>query len=94
MELKEKVQEQFEDNIPWGVVDGSPIIGGHDTAAVGYDEFNLLIVTWGQVHRVEWPFFSKYMDEGLAYFSEEMLEQGKSLEGFNVTQLQADLSSL
>ena len=34
------------------------------------------------------------MDEGLVKLSLEMLENGKSMEGFNATQLQKDLGAL
>jgi len=34
------------------------------------------------------------MDEGVVYLSEEMLTGGKSLEGFNLAQLRADLAAI
>ena len=92
-ELPESAQEQFQQQ-PWSVVPGSPIEGGHDTLAVGYDSVYLYVVTWGAVQQVEWEFVSKYMDEGIVKFSQEMLDNGKSLEGFNVGQLEADLAAL
>lgn len=93
-ELPNSAQEQFQEDEPWSVVPGAEIEGGHDTGAVGYDENYLYVITWGLVQRVTWEFFSRYMDEGIVYFSDEMLENGKSLEGFNVTQLTADLKAL
>lgn len=93
-ELPESAQQQFQAQQPWGVVSGSPIEGGHDTLAVGYDPQFLYVVTWGAVQKVEWGFVSKYMDEGIVKFSEEMLDSGKSQEGFNVTQLTKDLKAL
>jgi len=93
-ELPESAQEQFQADRPWSVVKGSPIEGGHDTLAVGYDTDYLYIVTWGQVQKVTWPFVVKYMDEGIVKLSDEMLENGKSLEGFDVDQLQTDLAAL
>lgn len=93
-ELPESAQTQFQADKPWSVVNGSPIEGGHDTLAVGYDVDYIYVITWGKVQKVTWEFFSKYMDEGILKFSEEMLSSGKSLEGFNVAQLTADLKSL
>lgn len=92
-ELPESAQTQFGKK-PWSVVKGSPIEGGHDTVAVGYDSSYLYVVTWGSVQKVEWPFVSKYMDEGIVKLSDEMLKNGESLEGFNANQLQTDLSAL
>lgn len=93
-ELPESAQTQFTDGKPWSVVKSSQIDGGHDTVAVDYDGDYLYVITWGKVQRVEWTFVSKYMDEGIVKFSEEMLQDGESLEGFNAAQLQTDLKAL
>lgn len=93
-ELPDSAQTQFEEKKPWSVVSGATIEGGHDTLAVGYSSEYLEIVTWGRLQKVEWAFVSKYMDEGIVKLSAEMLKNGKSLEGFNVTQLQTDLKAL
>lgn len=90
-ELPESAQIQFQAGQPWSVESGSQIEGGHDTLAIGYDGQYLYVITWGKVQSVEWKFVSKYMDEGIVKFSEEMLNKGKSLEGFNATQLIKDL---
>jgi hypothetical protein len=93
-ELPQSAQEQFQAGQPWSVVNGSPIEGGHDTGAVGYDQDYIYIITWGKVQKVEWAFFTKYCDEGIIYFSEEMLKNGESLDGFYVSQLTKDLGEL
>lgn len=92
--LPDSAQKQFQKGKPWSVVSGASIEGGHDTLAIGYDPDYLYIITWGQVQKVEYPFFAKYCDEGIVKLSEEMLTNGESLEGFNVAQLQEDLSQL
>lgn len=93
-ELPESAQIQFQARQPWAVERGSSIEGGHDTLAIGYDGQYLYIVTWGNVQKVEWAFVSKYMDEGIVKLSDEMLKNGKSLEGFNSVQLQTDITKL
>lgn len=93
-ELPESAQEQFQEGKPWSVVPGSEIEGGHDTAAVGYDADYIYIITWGKIQKVEWAFFARYCDEGIIYFSEENILEGRTLEGFNLSQLQADLKEL
>jgi len=85
---------QFNAGKPWTIVSSSPIDGGHYVPAVGYDSRYLYVVTWGQVQKMTWGFFKKYADEIVAYLSPEFLTGNKSLEGFDITQLQTDLSAL
>jgi hypothetical protein len=93
-ELPDSAQNQFSNNQPWSIVNGATIEGGHDTLAIGYDSKYLYVITWGKIQPVEWSFVSKYMDEGIVKLSDEMLKNGVSLEGFNVTALTKDLQSL
>lgn len=86
--------DQFNTNEPWTVVKGAKIDGGHDVWACGYDDKYIYVVTWGKIQKMSWAFFTKYSDEALAYLSEEMLKDGKSLEGFSTSQLAADLKQL
>jgi len=51
-------------------------------------------VTWGRLQQMTLQFYKKYCDEAWAILSPEMLKGGLSLEGFDITQLQIDLSSL
>lgn len=85
--------DQFNSGKPWSVKSGS-IEGGHYVPAIGYSKTYLYVVTWGKVQKMTWSFYKKYADEVVAYLSPEMLSGGKSLEGFNLTQLQSDLDSL
>ena len=55
---------------------------------------NLECVTWGRVQQMTAQFYAKYCDEAWAILSPEMLKAGKSLEGFDLAQLQADLTAL
>ncbi len=86
--------DQFNKGQPWSVVPGAKIEGGHYVPLVGFDGTHFLIVTWGKVHPMDPDFLSTYMDEGIAYLSNEMLTDGVSLEGFNQAALQADLKAL
>lgn len=86
--------DQFNAGKAWTVVYGSKIEGGHYIPAVGYDAKYVYVVTWGKLQPMSWQFFEKYCDEGVAYVSDEMLTNGKSLEGFSATQLASDLSEL
>jgi len=94
IQVPASAQEQFAAGQPWDVVEGSPIDGGHYVPVVGFDGTDILVVTWGAVQRMTVDFFTTYCDEAYAYLSDEALTGGKSLEGFNAAQLQADLNAL
>lgn len=51
-------------------------------------------VTWGRLQSMTLRFYKNYCDEAYAILSPEMLIEGKSLEGFDLAQLQADLKLL
>ena len=86
---------QFNSGQPWTVVPGSTIQGGHDVEIIGYDADWLYVITWGKVQKMSFEFFKTYCDEAWAALSVEMLNgQGLSPEGFNLSQLQADLAAL
>ncbi len=85
--------DQFKAGKPWSVTKGSSIEGGHYVPLVAH-RGNLLCVTWGKVQQMTASFFKKYNDESVVYISQEILNNGKSLEGFDLAQLQADLAQL
>jgi hypothetical protein len=85
--------DQFHDNEPWDVVDGSHEEGGHYVCCVGKRDA-IGVVTWGTLQPMTQRFFSKYCDEAWTYISEENLVNGKNLEGFDMEQLRADLAAL
>lgn len=87
--------DQFNQGKSWHIQSAnSGIDGGHDVLAVAYDSTYLYVVTWGRVQKMTWGFLKKYTDEALAYLSPEALLKGKSIDGFDVAQLQADLAAL
>lgn len=94
IQFPSSAMDQFNEGKPWDVVDGASIEGGHYVPAVGYDPHYVYVVTWGKVQKMTWAFFAKYCDEALVYLSTEFMKNGKSLEGFDLAQLQADLKSV
>jgi hypothetical protein len=96
----ESAQQQFAKQaqtgtlVPWTVVKGSPIAGGHCIVAVGYTPQGLYCVTWGGVVLVTWAFVTKYCDEGWAVITQELSEKGRDTFGLNTAQLDADLNAL
>lgn len=85
---------QFHAGKAWTVVASSPIEGGHYTPAIGYDSRYVYVVSWGKLQKMSWGFFNKYCDEAVVYLSAEYLTADKSLEGFDLATLQADLAKL
>ncbi|WP_088187524.1 hypothetical protein [Desulfosporosinus sp. FKA] len=95
IQLPSSATSQFTQSLPWTVVEGSAIEGGHDVEIVGYDGSWIYVVTWGKVQKMSVEFFQKYCDEAWVALSTEILNgNGLSPEGFNLAQLQADLDAL
>lgn len=94
IQFPSSAMDQFNAGKNWTVVKGSKIEGGHDIWVCGYDSKYVYLVTWGKLIKATWSFVITYMDEALLYLSPEILTNGKSPEGFDLTALQKDLSSL
>lgn len=96
IEFPSSAMDQFDKGEPWDVVADSPIEGGHYIPAVGRAaNGNLLVVTWGSVQQVTPAFLAKYVDEAVVYLSTEFLNGvGKTVDGFDLAALNADLASL
>ena len=84
---------QFNAGKPWSVVARSKIEGGHYIPLVAL-RGDLYCVTWGKLQALTPAFLTKYVDEAWCILSPEMLTAGKSMEGFSLAQLQADLKLL
>jgi hypothetical protein len=87
--------------IPWQVPPQGPAgdaapnpNNGHCIPAVGYDQHNLYIVTWGALKPMSWQFYDAYMDEAYAALSPDWLKGGSAPPGFNLAALQADLQAI
>lgn len=93
IQVPQSAMDQFNRNQPWSVVAGSPIEGGHYIPAVA-DRTYPEVVTWAKIQPMTKAFYLKYCDTACAIISEEMLTNGKSLEGFDLAALQADLKAL
>src|SRR5882724_7905204 len=71
--LSEDNMKQFDQGNPWTVTSAGPI-GGHCIPVVGRDaDGYFLCVTWGRLQRIATSFIKKYMDEGIIYLNEEIL---------------------
>lgn len=91
--LPQSAQNQFPGT--WSVVPGSPVVGGHCIVAIGYDASFVYIVTWGQVIRCTWEWFTTYVDEAYAIiYTEEVQKNRGPLKQLDIARLRADIASL
>jgi hypothetical protein len=88
---------------PWVVPPQGPVgdaapnpNNGHCIPAVGYDDRNLYVVTWGALKMMSWEFYQAYMDEAFAVLSKDWIEKkvGKAPNGFDLAALQQDLAEV
>jgi hypothetical protein len=90
-------EQQFDDNMPWSVVEGSPIEGGHCIILVGYLTANsvkyYVAVTWGQFVFIEEAFLRQYMDEAWAVLMPAIAQRGE-LKKVSLIALQNDLAAV
>jgi hypothetical protein len=93
IEFPGTAMEQFNEGKPWSVVPGAQIEGGHYVCCVG-KRANIDIVTWGALQQMTVEFFEQYCDEAWVYISTEDLNKGEDPDGFNLTQLHADLEAV
>lgn len=96
IQLPNSAMDQFDNEEIWDVDLTSDIAGGHYVPVVGVNSRgNFVCVTWGRLQAMTPAFVSKYMDEGIAYYSSEYLNsKGATREGFNESQLLEDLAAL
>jgi hypothetical protein len=93
LKFPDSAMDQFDTGKPWSVVPGPAPTEGHYVPLVAY-RTQLEVVTWGRIQKMTTQFYMTYCDEAWAILSPEMLVAGKSLEGFDLAQLQADLSAV
>ena len=93
-EFPASAMDQFNNGQVWSVVGGSQIEGGHYVPLVGRPQpGQIACITWGKRQVMTEAFLKKYCDEAYALLSLEALKNGKTYEGFNLQQLQADLKA-
>ena len=69
---------------------------GHCVPAVGYDERNLYVVTWGALKMMSWQFYDAYADEAFAVLSDDWINTkvGTAPSGFDLAALKQDLAAI
>lgn len=94
IEFPESAMDQFNAGEMWSVVKGAQVVGGHAIPFIA-KRTHLEIISWGNLVQMSVPFFQKYCDEAYAIVSPDLLnDEGLSARGFNISQLNADLTAL
>ena len=93
IQVPQSAQIQFQEGKPWTYEPGSPILGGHAIAPLGYDSHYVYCATWGGIAPVTYPFLSALLDEVWAIIPSQFMEKGKG-PSLDLATLQADLSRL
>lgn len=68
--------------------------GGHDIWVVDYDQWWLTAVSWGELVHMSWAFWDQYVSECWVAISTDYLRGDKTIEGFDVQTLNADLQQI
>src|SRR5208282_6042432 len=83
--------QEFDNHQPW--TPGPLTNDGHAVYAVAYDQDGVTVLTWGNVQKATWAWWSECVDEAYAILP----QQAKNPEfapGFDIAQLEADLSEV
>jgi len=88
-----------QDQAIWDVTTGSGSEpgswGGHAFYVVDYSKKYLTIVTWGELKKVTWEWFDRYVDEAYAVLDRDYVgDDNRSPQGFSFTALAKDLKGL
>ncbi len=68
--------------------------GGHAVFVPAYDANGFTCITWGELKTMTVAFWNEYVDEAHALLSSDWLAAKGSPSGFDMAQLQADLSAI
>lgn len=68
--------------------------GGHCVFVPKYDQKSFTCITWGQLKTMTVAFWNKYCDEAHTLLAPDWIAEKGSPSGFNMAQLQSDLSMI
>jgi hypothetical protein len=87
-QVQQNCIEDFKARKPWTP---EPLTqDGHAVFAVGYDQNNITVLTWGNTQQGSWAWWDECVDEAYAILPPEA-KNPKFAPGLNAAQLQADL---
>jgi hypothetical protein len=75
----------------WDVQNDPVIDGWHCVFCTGYDADTVTFISWGQLYKMTWAFWNKYVDESHTLISPDFIAaNGLTPNGFNLEQLLND----
>jgi hypothetical protein len=73
----------------------SKTVGGHAVVLPGYDAAGAVVISWGQLYKMTWEFFSKFVDEVYGIADRDWVEKtGKTPAGMSVADLESQMEAL
>ena len=90
--VQENCLSDFKAGTPW--TPGTLTQDGHCVAIVSYSQEGVRVLTWGSTQVGNWGWVDETVDEAYAVLPPEAAQPGYSMQGFNITQLQADLAAI
>ena len=89
--VQQNCQQEFDQHQPW--TPGPLTNDGHAVYAVGYDQKELTVLTWGNTQQATWAWWDECVDEAYAILPPQAEKAGFA-PGFDFAQLQADLNDV
>jgi hypothetical protein len=90
-QVQENCIEDFNAHKAW--TPGTLTHEGHAVFAVGYDQNEVTVLTWGNTQQATWAWWDECVDEAYAILPPEAKESTFA-PGFNLAQLQSDLDEV
>ncbi|HEV3312196.1 MAG TPA: hypothetical protein VG815_16925 [Chloroflexota bacterium] len=96
VQLPSTAMDQFDSAEPWSVAISGGSSDGHCIPVIARNSAgNFICVTWGRIQAITPQFLMSFMDEGFAYYSEDMLRSDAlSPRGIDKAGLLATLGKL
>jgi hypothetical protein len=90
-QVQQNCVQEFDAHQPW--TPGTLTNEGHAVFAVGYDQSQVTVLTWGNTQQGTWGWWDECVDEAYVILPPEARTPGFA-PGFDFVQLQADLSDV
>ncbi len=90
-QVQQNCVQEFDAHQPW--TPGTLTNEGHAVFAVGYDQSQVTVLTWGNTQQGTWGWWDECVDEAYVILPPEARKPGFAT-GFDFVQLQADLSDV
>jgi hypothetical protein len=90
-QVQQNCIQEFDNHQPW--TPGPLTNDGHAVYATAYDQNGVTVLTWGNIQKATWAWWNECVDEAYAILPQEA-KNPDFAPGFDIAQLQADLSEV